>query len=841
MSDKNDVLLASARCRWGKQADDIAWGYAKHLKYTLGVDRYSTSDHDRYMAFAYAIRDRLIDQWINTQQTHHDEDVKRVYYLSLEFLMGRALGNNVINMQIEDAASKALQDLGFSWEDIREQEVDAGLGNGGLGRLAACFLDSMASMDLPAFGYGLRYDYGIFRQRIENGYQLEQPDEWLRFGNPWELERPDITVPVQFGGWVETLVDEGRTRMKWHGAETVLGMAYDTPVVGYGGRTVNTLRLWSAKATEEFDFEGFNEGDYVESVRAKMMAENLTKVLYPNDKLFLGKELRLKQQYLFVACSLWDIIRRFKKSKKAWTELPKLAAIQLNDTHPSLAVPELMRILVDNEGVEWDQAWEITVNTLAYTNHTLMPEALEKWTVPMLEKLLPRHLQIIYAINHKFLQKVALKYPGDMEKMRRMSVMEEGDVKQVRMANLSIIGSHSTNGVAALHTELLKSRVVPDLAGMFPERFNNKTNGITQRRWLLKSNPALASLITEAIGDGWVHDFDQIARLKDLAGDAAFRDKLAAVKRLGKLKLAEQVQRETGWQLNPDTLFDVQVKRIHEYKRQLLNALHIVMLYNRMRAGKPADFVPRTFIFGGKAAPGYQMAKLIIKLINNIASVVNNDPQLDNRLKVYFLPNYRVSLAERIFPASDLSEQISTAGTEASGTGNMKFMCNGALTIGTLDGANIEIAEEAGMDNVFIFGLKADEVAQLRMSYNPVDYYNADPEVKAAVDLIFSGHFNVSEDNIFEPIRQMLLHNGDNYMHLADLPLYAKAQQQVDALYRQPSEWNRKVVLNIAASGKFSSDRTIRQYAQDIWGVKPCVINMERDPMATLDEARRKH
>ncbi|HAP43137.1 MAG: glycogen phosphorylase [Spirochaetes bacterium GWD1_61_31] len=839
MSKANEVLSAAANCRWGKASADIAWGYAKHLKYTLGVDRYSTSAHDRYLALAYAVRDRLIDQWIATQQVHHDEDVKRVYYLSLEFLMGRALGNNVINMRIEDATSQALQDLGYDWEDLREQEMDAGLGNGGLGRLAACFLDSMASLDLPAFGYGLRYDYGIFKQRIENGYQLEQPDEWLRFGNPWELERPDITVPVQFGGWVETHVDEGRTRMKWHGAETVLGVAYDTPVVGYGGHTVNTLRLWSAKATEEFDFDEFNEGDYVDSVKTKVMAENLTKILYPNDKLYMGKELRLKQQYLFVACSLWDIIRRFKKSKKDWSELPNLAAIQLNDTHPSLAVPELMRILVDNEGVEWDKAWEITVKTLAYTNHTLMPEALEKWPVPMLEKILPRHLQIIYAINHKFLQQVAFKYPGDMERMKRMSIMEEGEVKHIRMANLSIVGSHSTNGVAALHTELLKSRLVPDLAAMYPERFNNKTNGITQRRWLLKANPPLARLITEAIGDRWICDLDELTKLRLLAEDAVFRQKLAEVKRLGKLKLAEQVQRETGWLLNPDSLFDVQVKRIHEYKRQLLNVLHVVLLYNRMRAGQVADFVPRTFIFGGKAAPGYLTAKLIIKLINNIASVVNNDPQLEDRLKVYFLPNYRVSLAERIFPAADLSEQISTAGTEASGTGNMKFMCNGALTIGTLDGANIEIAEEAGHENVFIFGLKADEVAQLRMTYDPREMYAANPEVKAAIDLIFSGYFNISEENIFEPLRQNLLHNGDHYMHIADLPDYARAQQAVADTYRRPAEWYKKVTLNIAASGKFSSDRTIRQYAQEIWGVKPCPISLEHDPLLTLDEARR--
>ncbi|AFG36793.1 glycogen/starch/alpha-glucan phosphorylase [Spirochaeta africana] len=827
---------AKTEPRRGRDAESIKWGFAEHLKYTLGVDRYSTEDYKRFMALSYAVRDRLINQWLLTQRTHHNKGAKRVYYLSLEFLMGRAMGNNVINMGIEDEVRDAMAELGYDWEELREQETDAGLGNGGLGRLAACFLDSMATLDLPAFGYGLRYDYGIFRQGIENGFQVEHPDDWLRQGNPWEIERPDITVPVRFGGHVITVEENGRLIHKWIDAEEVQGVAYDTPIVGYGGKTVNTLRLWSARSGEEFDFQRFNDGEYVEAVADKVAAENLTKVLYPNDTLYLGKELRLKQQYLFVACSLWDILRRFKKSGKDWSELPDMAAIQLNDTHPSLAVPELMRLLMDEEGLGWDQAWDITVKTLGYTNHTLMPEALEKWPVHMLEKLLPRHLQIIYKINHDFLQEVAINFPGQAERLRTMSLIEEGDSKMIRMAYLSIVGSHSTNGVAALHTELLKERLVPEFAEMYPDRFNNKTNGITQRRFLLKANPELSKLITDTIGDEWITDFAQLKKLAPYAKDKAFQKKFLKVKEQCKIRLAETIERETGWKLDTDTLFDVQIKRIHEYKRQLLNALHIIMLYNRIRKGE--DVVPRTFLIGGKAAPGYKMAKLIIKLINNLSKVINKDPAVRDKLRVYFPPNYRVSLAEKMFPATDVSEQISTSGTEASGTGNMKFMANGAITLGTLDGANIEIREEAGDENCVIFGLTATEVNDLRPTYNPYKYYEENEEIKEALDLLFSGHFNFGEPGLFDPIKELLFEKGDFYMHLADLQSYADAHRKIDELYRNRSKWAEMAILNIANAGKFSSDRTISQYAEDIWGVKPCPIEYNLDQAETLDEAK---
>lgn len=824
--------------RRGRSARDIRSGFAEHLKYTLGVDRHTATDHDRYMALAYAVRDRLIDQWMRTQRTHHQKHVKRVYYLSLEFLMGRAMGNNVINLGVQREVRAALDDLGYEWEELREQEVDAGLGNGGLGRLAACFLDSLATLDLPAFGYGLRYDYGSFRQGIENGYQIEHPDDWLRRGNPWEIERPDVAYPVRFGGHVHVGQEGGKTVYTWTGGQRIVGVAYDTPIVGYGGATVNTLRLWSAKSTREFDLAGFNEGEYVEAVGDKVDAENLTKVLYPNDKLYLGKELRFKQQYLFVACSLADILRRFRKSGKSWSRLPSMAAIQLNDTHPALAVAELMRLLVDDQRLGWDEAWEISVRTLGYTNHTLMPEALETWSVAMFEKLLPRHLQIIYQINHEFLQRVAARYPGDHDKLARMSIIEEGDPKRVRMAYLSIVGSHSTNGVAALHTELLKRRLVPEFAEVFPERFTNKTNGITQRRFLLKANPPLADLITEAIGAAWITDFGQLANLAPLAEDPAFRARFREVKLTAKQRLCATVLGETGWELDTATMFDVQIKRIHEYKRQLLNALHIVMRYDRIRGGD-RDVVPRTVLIAGKAAPGYRMAKLIIKLINNIGAVINADPAVRGLLQVYFLPNYRVSLAERIIPAADVSEQISTAGTEASGTGNMKFMANGALTVGTLDGANIEIAAEAGRENCFIFGLTADQVEELRRDYTPWDYYHRDAEIKAAFDLLFRGHFDLGEPGVFDPILGSLFDQGDHYMHLADLRGYANAQREVDAVYADPEQWSRRAIINIAGAGTFSTDRTIDQYAKEIWGVEPCRVASSDDATDAIDEAKR--
>lgn len=830
---------SNALARQGRDAESIKWGFAEHLKFSMGVDRYTATKYDRYEALAFTIRDRLINQWIKTQQTHHHKKVKRVYYLSLEYLVGRAMGNNIINLCLEDEVNEAMQALGIDWNELREEEVDAGLGNGGLGRLAACFLDSLATLDLPAFGYGLRYDYGIFRQEIHNGYQMEQPDEWLRNGNPWEIERPEVKVTVGFGGKVDTVIRNGKTEFIWEAAHHIQGVAYDTPVVGYGGKTVNTLRLWSAKSADEFDFGEFNEGDYVEAVRAKVMAENLTKVLYPNDVFYLGKELRFKQQYFFVSCSLWDIIRRFKKSGAKWNKFPEMAAIQLNDTHPSLAVPELMRILLDDECLDWDQAWEIVTKTFAYTNHTLMPEALEKWPTHMFEKLLPRHLQIVFEINHRFLQEVAIKFPSDGDMLERMSLIEEGAEQQVRMAYLSIVGSHSTNGVAALHTELLKSRLVPDFAAVFPDRFNNKTNGITQRRWLLKSNHGLSKLITDTIGDGWITDLDQLTKLKDHAKDAAFQKKFVAAKQESKKAFADYIKETQGWEINPDSIFDFQVKRIHEYKRQLLNALHIVMLYNRIKSGKGGKVQPRTFMIGGKAAPGYRMAKLIIKFINNLAHVINHDPGMQGKLAVYFLPNYRVSLAEKIFPAANVSEQISTAGTEASGTSNMKFMCNGALTIGTLDGANIEIAEEAGDDNIFVFGLTTEEANALKPVYNPMEIYHNDDEIREAIDLIRSGHFNFGEPGIFDPIIDSILSPHDQYLHLADLRSYADTQQQINDLYGSPKKWNEKAIMNIATSGKFSSDRTISQYANEIWDIKSCPVEDTINPLEVLHEAKK--
>ncbi len=810
--------------RSGNSTESIKQGFLEHLKYTLGVDEYTTTDHDLFMALSYTIRDRLIDQWIKTQQTHHRKNTKRAYYLSLEFLMGRAMGNNIINMKLEDKVSEALEQFGYSLEVLEDQEADAGLGNGGLGRLAACFLDSMATMNLPSFGYGIRYDYGIFKQKIDNGYQIEQPDEWLRNGNPWEIERPDVTVKISFGGRVESYIERGKAIYRWVDTNDIIGVAYDMPIAGYGGKTINTLRLWSARAAEEFDFQGFNEGDYVEAVSDKVQAENLTKVLYPNDTLYLGKELRLKQQYFFVACSLHDILRRFRKSGEPWIRFPDFAAIQLNDTHPSIAIPELMRLLVDEEGLAWDTAWNITVSVMGYTNHTLMPEALEKWPEPMLKKLLPRHLQIIFEINRRFLNLAITIFPNDMNSIREISIIEESNPKQIRMANLCITGSHSTNGVAALHTELLKSRLVPGFAKIFPERFNNKTNGITQRRWLLHANPPLAELITSTIGDNWITDFSQIRKLESWADDAHFRKKFLKTKENAKQKLSLLMERKYGITIDTSAFLNVQIKRIHEYKRQLLNILQIIIQYNRLKNGNPKEFIPRVSIFAGKSAPGYDMAKLIIKLINNVANVINNDESIENKLKVHFLADYKVSLAENIIPATDLSEQISTAGTEASGTGNMKFMCNGAITIGTMDGANIEIVEEAGIENEFIFGLNTEEVKLLRKSYNPREYYNKNREIKGAMDLIINNYFSFSEPGIFDPIKKMLLENGDRYLHLADLGSYDDAHREAEALFSNKEEWSRRAILNIASSGKFSSDRTITEYARDIWGLKPCPV-----------------
>jgi len=795
-----------------------------HLRYTLARDRYTAKDRDRYYALALAVRDRLIERWIATQQTHHQQNVKRIYYLSLEFLIGRLLGSNVISLQMENTCREAMDQEKLDWNQLRNFEVDAGLGNGGLGRLAACFLESLATRGIPAVGYGLRYDYGIFNQRIVNGYQVEQPDDWLKLGYPWEIAHPEFSFPVQFGGRVEMRPGPKGTEWHWGDTRSVLGMPYDLPIVGYGARTVNTLRLWSAKAAEEFNLDDFNRGEYVEAVQNKVLAENLTKVLYPNDNVFEGKELRLKQQYFFVSCAVQDILRRFKADGNAWELFPDKVFIQLNDTHPSLVIPELMRLLMDREGLGWDQAWQLTTGITGYTNHTILPEALEKWPVELFSRLLPRHLQIIYEINGRFLRDVALRYPRDGDRLTRMSIIEEGGPKYVRMAHLAVVGSSSVNGVAALHTRLLKEKVLRDFAEFWPARFNNKTNGITPRRWLLKANPPLARLITEAIGDGWVTDLGQLRKLEPLADDASFRDRFRAAKQQNKAALAGYIDARLGIPVSPDSLFDVQVKRLHEYKRQLLLVLYTIVRYNRIKQAPDTRMVPRSIIFAAKAAPGYMMAKLIIKLIHQVAEVVNRDPEVNNQLKVVFVPNYRVSLAEKIIPAADLSEQISLAGTEASGTGNMKLMLNGGLTIGTLDGANVEILEEVGKENIFIFGLKADEVEQRRANYNPRSIYEQDEEIRQALDLLRDNFFSLMEPRIFDPLWRSLLDYGDYYLLLADMRDYIETQDRVDAAYRDREGWTRKAILNVARAGRFSSDRTICEYASEIWRVEPVSI-----------------
>jgi starch phosphorylase len=808
----------------GASAERLRQDFERHLRRTLAKDRYTATDRDRYFALALSVRDRLIDQWVATQQTHHKQNVKRIYYLSLEFLIGRLLGNNVINMNLEDACQEAMRELGFDWESLRDCEVDAGLGNGGLGRLAACFLDSMSTLNLPAVGYGLRYDFGIFNQKIVNGYQVEQPDQWLKLGYPWEIAHPEFSFLVPFEGRVDVVSAGSRKEWKWVETKAVVGMPYDLPIVGFGGKTVNTLRLWSAKATEDFHLDDFNRGEYVDAVANKVLAENLTKVLYPNDNFFQGRELRLRQEYFFVSCSLQDILRRFRSGGNRWNELPDKVFIQLNDTHPSLVIPELMRLLVDSEGLGWEEAWEITSHCTGYTNHTILPEALETWPVSMMEKLLPRPLQIIYEINARFLRGVATRYVTDGQHLRRMSIVgESGAEKYIRMAHLATVGSCSVNGVAELHTELLKKDVLRDFAEYWPQKFNNKTNGITPRRWLLMANPPLATLITETIGDGWITDLDQLRRLEPFADDPQFQERFFQARQQNKEALAKYIVREVNVAVSPQSLFDVQVKRLHEYKRQLLLVLYVLIRYGRLKRDPAVDMLPRTFIFSAKAAPGYAMAKLIIKLIHQVAEVINQDPQAADRIKVVFLPNYRVSLAEEIIPAADLSEQIALAGTEASGTGNMKLQLNGALTIGTLDGANVEILEEVGEENIFIFGMSVEEVERRRPGYNPMEIYRNDEEIRSAIDLIERDFFNLVEPGIFRPITEELLQK-DRYMLLADLRDYIHTQDRVDAAYSDRSGWIRRAILNVARSGKFSTDRTIKEYASEIWHVTSCPI-----------------
>ena len=802
--------------------------YLDHLKYSLAKDKFSATDHDRYYALALAVRDRLVDGWIRTSVAYHQTGVKRAYYLSMEYLIGRAMGNNVINLQIDDAVTKAMEDLGLSWDFLRDVERDAGLGNGGLGRLAACFLDSLATLQLPGYGYGVRYDYGIFRQEVRDGYQVEEPDNWLRYGNPWELERPESQFEVHFGGRVFMEERNGRLWPRWVDYETVLGIPYDYPIPGYGNNTVNNLRLWAAKSTEDFNLTFFNNGDYMKAYEAKTITENITKVLYPNDNIEQGRELRFKQQYFFVSCSLRDILRRFKADGNDIRSFPDKVAIQLNDTHPALAIAELMRILLDKEQLEWDDAWSIVVRTFGYTNHTLMPEALERWSVHLFESILPRHLQIIYEINRRFLREIATRYPGDNDRIARMSLVQESPSREIRMAYLAVVGSHSVNGVAELHSELLKTTLFRDFYELWPAKFNNKTNGITPRRWLLKANPGLAALVSDKIGHEWITDLSRLKKLEAFADDPSFQRRFMEVKRDNKIRLADLVRKELGVQINVDSIFDVQIKRMHEYKRQLLNVLDIMHQYFELKSNPSARFVPRTYFFAAKAAPGYFLAKLVIKLINDVAGVINHDPAMKGRLNVVFLPDYRVSLAERIIPAADLSEQISTAGTEASGTGNMKFQLNGALTVGTLDGANVEIRQEVGPDNFFLFGKTVEDVeATWRAGYNPWDVYNNNLYVRRVLDAIKNNFFNLDQPGLFQPIWDALLVHGDRYLVLAEFDAYVECQARVSSAFEDKARWAKMCIMNVANSGKFSTDRTIAEYAREIWNIKPCPISAD--------------
>jgi len=799
--------------------------FNRHLHYTLVKDRNVSTPRDYFFALAHTVRDHLVGRWIRTQQYYYEKDPKRIYYLSLEFYMGRSLTNTMVNLGLQSSCDEALYQLGLDIEELEEIEEDAGLGNGGLGRLAACFLDSMATLGLAAYGYGIRYDYGIFTQGIHDGWQIEEPDDWLRFGNPWEKARPEYTIPVNFYGRVE----HTENGPKWVDTQIVFALPYDNPIPGFRNNTVNTMRLWSCKAPSSFNLQFFNSGEYIQAVCDRNLAENISRVLYPNDNFFEGKELRLKQQYFLVAATLQDIIRRYKSSKfgrrdpvrTSFDNFPDKVAMQLNDTHPSLAIPELMRLFVDVEKLPWEKAWEITTKTCAYTNHTVLPEALERWSVSLFDRLLPRHLQIIYEINARFLKEVGKQFPGDTDRLRRMSLVEEGSDKRINMAHLAIVGSHAINGVAAIHSEIIKRTTFRDFYEMWPNKFQNKTNGITPRRWLLLCNPNLADVIAEKIGDSWVSELSELRKLEPFKTDKNLLIALQKVKQENKMKLAAYIEKEYGVTVDANSIFDVQVKRIHEYKRQLMNILHIITMYNRLKKDPNMPFVPRTVMIGGKAAPGYHMAKLIIKLFNNVGRMVNNDPIIGKKLRCVYLANYRVSLAEKVIPAADLSEQISTAGTEASGTGNMKFMLNGALTIGTLDGANVEMREEMGPENIFIFGMTVEEVEETeKKGYNSKEYYEKNAELKLAIDQIASGYFSPEDPNMFKDIANTLLH-GDRFMLCKDYEAYIKCQDKVSATYKNQNEWLKMCLLNISASGKFSSDRTIAQYAREIWGVEP--------------------
>jgi glycogen phosphorylase len=796
--------------------------YERRLVFDHIIDPKDANPREQFEAVSWAIRDVLSQRWLRTQKHHDHANPKQVYYLSMEFLIGRSLGNNVANLLLSPLAESVEKVKGLRLSEVLEQEPDAGLGNGGLGRLAACFIDSLATLEIPAIGYGLRYDYGIFRQELKNGYQVEQPDCWLGRPDPWEVARPDETVSVPVACTFE--VKAGQINALRGNPMHFLGVPYDRPVVGFGGKTINTLRLWRAAAADVFDFGEFSGGDFFGAVSDKVLAESITRVLYPDDSTPRGRSLRFVQEYFLVRCSLADIVGRFRRRGNDWAALPDKVAIQLNDTHPAMAVPELMRILLDEAKLGWDQAWDLTVRTLAYTNHTLLPEALEKWPVDLFEALLPRHLELVYEINRRFLGDVRANHAGDDAKLARVGLIEEGPNRRVCMANLAIVGSHSTNGVAAIHSELLKTVTVPDFAQLFPDRFSNKTNGVTPRRWLLLANPDLSRLLTSVAGPEWVTDMTRLGKVDLLADDTGFQDKFLSAKRAAKARFVDWIKTSAGIALDPDTLFDVQVKRIHEYKRQLLNALQVVVWYNRLRASPNLNVPPRTVLFAGKAAPAYQLAKCIIKLVTSIANVVNSDPSTRGKLRVEFLPNYSCTLAERLVPAADVSEQISTAGYEASGTSNMKFMMNGALTVGTRDGANIEIAQEAGEENCFMFGLTTDQVLNSRGWYSPRWHYENEPETRAALDLILDNHFSADEPGVFEPIRETLLAKGDYYMHLADLTGYVQTQEKVASLYGNPRAWAKKALHNVARSGKFSSDRTITEYANSIWGAKSCPV-----------------
>jgi starch phosphorylase len=817
---------AKLRSRYGSETIELTGPvntlYERHLVFDDIVDVEAASLRDRFVALARSVRDILSQRWIKTENTYARKNPKRVYYLSMEFLIGRSLANNVTNLLLDPLAKQFIKEEKIDWLGLLEQEPDAGLGNGGLGRLAACFLDSMATMQLPAVGYGLRYEYGMFKQSICNGWQQERPDNWLRRQDPWEVPRPHERVEVTLNC---TFHLRGGTLHAIPGKPSrLIGIPFDRPVVGYGGGTINTLRLWAASAADYFDFQTFSHGDFVGAVAETLTAESLTRVLYPDDSTSQGQELRFVQEFFLVSCSLADLVRRFRRVNSDWSALPEKVAIQLNDTHPTMAVPELMRILLDEAHLGWVEAWDLTTRTLGYTNHTLLPEALEKWPVEWFEVLVPRHLEIIYEINRRLLTSVRVRFPGDEGRVQRVSLIEEGSTKHVRMANLAIVGSHSTNGVAEIHSRLLRTTTVRDLAELFPERFSNKTNGVTPRRWLLLANPSLAGVITQAIGASWVTDLAELSKLKTFIDDAGFRDSFKNAKRQAKQQFVAWLKATSGLTVDPNTIFDCHIKRIHEYKRQLLNALRIIVLYNRLRENPNLQMTPRTFFFAGKAAPAYTLAKLIIKFIENLAGTIDGDPAMRGRLKVLFLPEYDVSLAERLIPASDVSNQISTAGYEASGTSNMKFMMNGALTIGTRDGATIEMAQEAGEENFFLFGLTAQQVSDSRGWYNPRWHYEHQPETRAALDLISSDYFSRNEPGVFAPLCNTLLADGDHYMHLADLTSYLEADQRLRALYADPDAWARKAILNVAGSGKFSSDRTIAEYATDIWEVKACPV-----------------